>query len=276
MTSVKFSVVFVFVAILILAGSQSVRSFSGNPPEVLLSVVKNKNISTCNSCHGTGKMGSFPETGGISIDYEGDEMYESNKTYNVSVTIDTARNRHGFQMISLDNMNQSIGIFTIGNANQKVQEDALDNVSHISHNNIPNTNAATFSFTWQSPSTYTDTIRFYVIAVAADGNKQNTNDKVYYSSKKISHQALGYAHSLHENETRIYPTLVEDCFTIQAGRGEILTQIEIVDVRGKSVFFSAPNSEVTEIKRGLSMPSGWYVVQVKNGLGTSYHRIYLR
>ncbi|MFT5157117.1 MAG: hypothetical protein ACI83I_001675 [Bacteroidia bacterium] len=165
---------------LLIFNAFNAESYSGDPPEVLYSVVQNGNLSTCNSCHGKGKTGSIPETGGLEIDLDGKTKYEANKTYNVTVRVEKTNKRHGFQMIALDKNLKSIGTFIEESPNLKIQTDAINNVSHISHNNVPFSNDGVFRFQWKAPDNYTDEIKMYAIAVSANGNGNENGDSVYF------------------------------------------------------------------------------------------------
>lgn len=218
--------------VFVLNGLHNVSSFSGNAPEVLISIVKDGSLPTCNSCHAGGKTGKIPKTGGITITKQDQEWYSNNTEYSVEISIDTALQRHGLQVIALDTNLTDAGTFSESSDKLLVEKDAVENVSHLSHNNISNTDTNAFSFNWTSPSAYKGPITFHVIGVAANGDRGTGGDKVYYDTLAINYDANASLGRKLPLVFDIYPTLTSNYLNIVS---EDLSQgkIEIVDLNGR-------------------------------------------
>jgi len=224
-------------------------------------------------------MGSMKETGGITINFEGGNTYLNNVDYAITLTIDSARIRHGFQMAALDNDNKSVGTFT-ASSGQKVETDAVDKVAHISHNNLPNSNNAIFSFKWKAPLSYQDTVRFYVIAVAANGDKTNSNDIVHFTSKAITFSPMGGLEEIPNLALKIYPTIIENNFHVQWSSTEEVSSIKMWSTGGNQVLNYVPSiSEKVSgeliFQRNIDQPSGWYIMQIIKNNTPHYMRVFM-
>jgi len=200
-----YSFAFAMFAVVLVDGLRQANSYSGNPPEVLLSIVKDGSGPTCNSCHGNGNTGKIATTGGITVTKQDANLYANGIEYDLSVSIDEETSRHGFQFIALDDQGNSAGSFSEDDANISVEDDAVDGVSHVSHNNIPNSNSGTFQFKWTTPASYQGPITFHMIGVAADGNASNSGDKVYYDTMMLQYDAAVSVSDLALAPVTMYP-----------------------------------------------------------------------
>jgi len=204
LTLLAFALVFAFVLISNLA----VHSYSGNAPEVLISIAKDGSLPTCNSCHGGGPTGKIDRTGGITITKNDGNLYANNIDYNITLSIDTTAVRHGFQLIALDKDENSIGILSDTSADVNVEDDAVHSVTHVSHHNIQNNNDAIFNFNWKAPSSYKGDVTFHMIAVSANGNRQNTGDVVYYDTMTLYYDAAVSVENQFANSINVYPSVL--------------------------------------------------------------------
>lgn len=150
----------------------------------------------CTSCH-SGSLNPTPAnlanltlTGTFSGGgYIPDSSYSITLSYSQS-----GINKYGFELTTLrtDN-NAPVGSFTAGTGTST----ASQTVNGASRNYIRHTSAGTsgsgsrsWTFTWQAPSTNVDTISFYAIVNAANGNGQSSGDEIYAKEFKIASSSL--------------------------------------------------------------------------------------
>ncbi len=266
--------VLLFLAVLI-DGLNEANSYSGNPPEVLISVAKDGNTPTCNSCHGTGETGSIPTTGGITITKKDGNLYANNLEYDITLSVDRERNRHGFQFIALDDQGKSVGTLSEDDVNLNIEDDALDNVDHISHHNIPSMNGGTFQFKWTAPDSYQGAITFHMMAVAANGNAQNTGDSVFYETMSLTYDAAVGVDDLESNIVHLYPNPATDHVFVDNATSN-WESVELFNMNGRVVLSSALLSGLNEVQTG-DLNRGMYFVQLSNEEGAiATRRLILR
>jgi hypothetical protein len=211
-----------------------VQSYSGDAPEVLIAIVKNDASPTCASCHAGKPTGATPVTGGISLGKKDSNRYANGITYDITLSIDTMNKRHGFQFIALNDKMESIGTLSENSSALNIEDDAIYAVKHLSHSNIANTNDSFISFQWTAPATYKGNVRFHAIGVAGDGNRDNTNDKVYYSTFDLTYDAsVGLGEALDEF-VKIFPNPAADYIQINSGKDDY-QQYTILDIQGNVV-----------------------------------------
>lgn len=253
--------------IVLFDGLRSANSYSTDAPEVLISIVKNASVPTCNSCHGNGNMGSIPVTGDLTLTKPDGNLYAAGIDYPMTFSVDKARVRHGFQVIALDEQGNSVGTLSDTSDNVQVEVDAVHSVSHVSHHNLPNSNGNTFHFNWKAPTNYQGEITFHMIAVAANGNRSNDGDIVYYDTMKLRYDATVGINDFGKLNTIVYPTLTRSTIWINRESSETL-QASIFNREGQKVletFIYETHGSIDIAGLG----SGLYFVHLSNEQGAS-------
>lgn len=167
--------------------------YSNNPPTAMTNAPGEGN---CTSCHG-GSLNPTPAnltnltlsgafTGG---GYIPDSSYSITLSYSQS-----GINKFGFELTTLRTDNDDpVGSFTAGSGTST----ASQTVSGSSRNYIRHTSGGTsgsgsrsWTFTWKAPSTNVDTITFYAVVNAANGNTATSGDEIYAKEFKIATSTL--------------------------------------------------------------------------------------
>ncbi len=241
----------------------------------------------CLTCHSTFGLISPPQapTGGLTLLSSGGSTYANSQIYNLSLTIDTANIRHGFQMVALDSNKNEIGNFVATMPHTQVERIYMftqgDSMQHISHKDLPATNANTFTFNWQSPDTYTGPVTFYAFGVASNGNNTgdpqtatNPNgDRAYYGIWTYQYSPVSKIESLQNNNAiRIFPNTIP-AYSQQTVQIELqqentgTLQVDIIDINGRLMLSqtSFPFSGLVAIETP-ALPRGVYWVRIKKDM----------
>lgn len=157
---------------------------SGLPPEGYTGA----NGQYCNSCHSTNNLNT--EGGSIMVNGLPTTSYEPGKTYTFSITITHAqpnRSKWGFSIIALNKAGARAGSFGSTSAN------AIINGEELSHADAPATSLqASYTFSELSytaptqPGPDDETISFYYVANAANGNGSTSGDFIYAATHNAS------------------------------------------------------------------------------------------
>lgn len=251
--------------IVLFNGLRTAQSYSTDAPEVLISIVKDASVPTCNSCHGNGTMGAIPVTGDLTLTKADGNRYANGVDYPITFSIDKARTRHGFQVIALDDQGNSVGTLSDTSANVQVENDAIHSVSHVSHHNLPNSNNNTFYFNWKAPSSYQGEITFHMIAVAANGNRSNDGDIVYYDTMKLRFDAAVGLDRFASLNTVVYPTLASSMIWVER-QATGLMHVNFYNQEGRLEL--ATDIEESRSSIDVShLPSGLYFVELSDETG---------
>ncbi len=159
----------------------------------------------CTACHsGSVLDGSLQNSLAVTLNGDTVSAYEPSTTYTIRVSIATNPPKKGFQATVLDGNNQFAGTFTAltstaissGSSGRKYANHKLASTS-------PGTSV--WEWEWTSPDVDKGPLKFYLATNEANGNGQNTGDKIY-----LSQHNLGSVLSVKEvaalNELQVYVT----------------------------------------------------------------------
>jgi uncharacterized protein (TIGR03437 family) len=153
----------------------------------------------CTSCHsGTVNSG----TGSIKIKPANENTYTPGVKQRIQVEVaDPSQRRWGFELtarLASDLKNGQAGSFTPVDKNTQVVCDSGDpapcksasEVQFVTHTDAGTRNGTTgsvvFEFDWTPPATDLGPVRLYAAGNAANGNNQNTGDRIYMTSIELT------------------------------------------------------------------------------------------
>ncbi|OFV94779.1 MAG: hypothetical protein A3F68_12655 [Acidobacteria bacterium RIFCSPLOWO2_12_FULL_54_10] len=146
---------------------------------------------TCNQagCH----VGIALNGGPGSVVISAPDTYTSGATVPIAVTVsDPNQRRWGFELSVRTQPNgQQAGTLVPGGDGftQIVSEGGIQYIEHtFSGTRNGTTQGASFNFNWQAPPTSAGPVVFHVAANAANGDFNNTGDRIYSSSKTVQPQ----------------------------------------------------------------------------------------
>ena len=156
--------------------------------------------TTCTECHTGTAVGSSVQISFV----DGTNTYTPGQTKRVRVNVTDTATAYGFQATArlVSNLsNGQAGSFQPGEGMQVLCEDdrprpasgscaASAPVEFIEHSS-PRRGSGTFEFDWVAPSTDVGQVRFYVAANAANGNGQQTGDRIHNANFTASPAAGG-------------------------------------------------------------------------------------
>ena len=184
--------------LLIFLSSFAGLIFSSQPP---LGHSGADNNHYCNDCHSTNPLnviGGSVELTGLPTD-----GYVSGTKYSLSLksTHSAAdRKRWGFTIEARNGLNQAVGTFGSTNANAAINGNEL---SHL--NAVSTASQSTFTYdnlSWTAPANPTandQTITFYFVGNAANGNGASSGDFIYTGTKVISLQIQPLVYTFNGN-----------------------------------------------------------------------------
>jgi uncharacterized protein (TIGR03437 family) len=176
---------------------------------------------TCAECHSGTAVNSA--SGNARVTYSGGTNYVPGERGKFTVTItDTGggRSAFGFQAVAKLTSNAQAGAWVAGQGLKIVCEDDRNlpcrdtaPVQYVTHSQ-PRANG-TFEFEWTPPASASGNITVYVAGNAANGNGQNTGDRIYTSSITLMPAAAPQP-----NRPTISSGGVADAFNFQEGVAE--------------------------------------------------------
>ncbi len=159
--------------------------------------------TTCqkSGCHAN--VGNF--TGTVSISGVPDTVLP-NQTYTITLTQASNAIRGGFQLTCLDASNVKCGTLTAGTG---TSIGTLTGRQYIRQSTpkVLSGGVASWTFTWKAPATLVaDSLRFYFVSLAANGDGTNSGDKVLIGQKKAIFGATSASHEPDEATlVQLYP-----------------------------------------------------------------------
>jgi len=178
-----------------------------------------------------------------------------NQTYMITLTNTSNAVRAGFQLTCLDGSNAKCGTLTAGSGSNIGTFSARQYIRQSSPRNLVS-GSTSWTFSWQAPATLTgDSIRFYFVSLAANGNGNNGGDNVLKSSQKVIFQATSASHEADDAAlVQMYPnpavrlvqvklpTVVEGKLTLYNAAGKVVLE---------KMLNSDNQLDVSELPRGM-------------------------
>lgn len=216
---------------------------------------------TCANCHG----GTASNTDNVLTSDVPAAGYVPGTNYTITVTINGASSRKGFQVSPQSNSGMLIGTLTAGSGN------AIVGSKYITHTSAKTTNPGTWTFTWTAPSAGTGAVNFYGAFVS---NKNNITKQVLTVNEQTS---TGVSTPLDANSNfSTYPNPATNNFYLNlnlAVGGQV--EASLINLEGKQIS-TLFNGELSTGTHHLALDvnqikSGIYFLQV-NANGKSNHK----
>lgn len=136
----------------------------------------------CTDCH----AGSAMNGGNVNqITFSGaNNEYEPGVTYQMSLTLNGASGKNGFQIVALRNSDDT-GVGTWITSGGDVAVLTHSGKEYLSHS-TNGVSQATWNFEWTAPSTSQGSITFYIASNISNSNGMASGDDIYNSSFTIS------------------------------------------------------------------------------------------
>lgn len=187
---------------------------------------------TCgqSGCHSGGTY-----TGTVSISGIPDTVTAS-EIYTLTLTQTSNAVRAGFELTCLDGSNTMCGTLTAGAGSSiGTSTNGRKYARQSSPKNLSN-GSVSWTFIWKAPaSAANNSATFYFVSLAANGNGQNSGDKVLAATKAVVLKTSTPAHEPSGAEqVKLYPTLVQGVLNIdllEAASG----QLAVLDMSGKTM-----------------------------------------
>ncbi len=206
---------------------------------------------TCSKCHSGGNFGASV---GITTNIPG-SGYEANTAYNITVTTTSSASKHGFQLTAEKiNGATKIGTFTAG-SNSKTISGSNQSITH----NSPNDNS--WAFVWNSPASNLGEIKFYVSAIAANGNIGTTGDQVVTNSTG-NFNVLGLKKE-QQLDFAMYPNPSSDNLNIQLPSGVLKANVALFDLSGRLLLSSNVTAQNKRVNVA-DISTGVYLVKIQS------------
>ena len=203
---------------------------------------------SCTACHSATNNYSPQVTLTHNIPAEG---YTPGATYQLTLSVSSASNKHGFQLTAENANNQRQGTFqSTSNYTQ-----TTGNNQYIEHTSN-GTSRTSWTFNWTAPSTGGGDITFYAAVNATNGDNNSTGDTPVTFQQSI-HQVGIAKHTI--RGIYVFPNPVKDMLYISNNNCRLITGMEIFDMNGKEVFRSDGKNEKISLQH---LPAGLYLLKI--------------
>jgi len=213
------------IAIFFLLTPNVFSKLNGSPGAKTNSPMDGNNCTACHS--GTINSGSGVLSVATNIPTQG---YTIGQTYSITVQMSQSSiSRFGFE-ITCERGNAKIGSFGItDNTNTKF----VNNNDAVTHKQAGIT-SNTWTMNWTAPSVGGAPIVFYVSAVAANSNNQNSGDEVYTTTRSFA-EATTSVPEIQNNITAFVNPISKDIM-INAVEPIYISNFEVYDISAKLVY----------------------------------------
>ncbi len=198
----------------------------------------------CSACHG-----NTPNTAGIirvKLIDNGTEVttYTPGKTYDLELNILGSNEKIGFQLSVINDQNKAAGTISNNSSGTQVY---ISGSQQIWGHNTPGT--GTWTAKWTAPDANTGSVIFYVAAVFADGNGQNSGDYFNTFNVEINEESSNSNHTLFKSHNELIENPVKDQLKLQHS----VASAYIWNSEGKLIgkFFNSNQFEVNNIAPGV-------------------------
>lgn len=211
-------------------------------------------LENCTFCHSgaTNPIDSWITT---NIPEEG---FIAGETYQITLNaMDEEAVKFGFDLTAEDS-EAKVGTFTLTDVARTQLRPATNSVTHTTAGNEPVGHEITWQFEWTAPETSSGEVTFYAAVNAANGNGQNTGDKIYQTSQSYTQFFVGIADNLLMDEVNVYPNPATSFVNVNLPEN---AELRIVNLSGQLVNY-VQNTATTERIDLSNLANGVYFVQV--------------
>ena len=220
------------IAICLLLTSNVFSKLNGSPGAKTDSPMDGNNCTACHS--GTVNSGNGSILVGTDIPVQG---YTSGQTYFIAVQlIQTTINRFGFEITCEEGNfgSNKTGSFGISDPTTTKFTNNNAAVTHT-QSGISGSGSKTWNMNWTAPtSSVSGGVVFYVSALFANGNGNNSGDEVYTTSRSFSESTS----SINENENSIttFVNPLSKDIMINAEESIRISNLKVNDISSKLVY----------------------------------------
>ena len=202
----------------------------------------------CTACHALTNNFSPQVTLTHNIPPEG---YTPGATYQLTLSVSSSANKHGFQLTAEDVNRQRQGTFqSTGNYTQTVGNNQyIENTSN-------GTSRTSWTFNWTAPTTNNGEITFYASVNATNGDNNTTGDTPVTFQQAVPQ--VGIAKQTIRG-IYVYPNPVKNILFISNNASFEITQLEIFNMQGKKVFLSDGKTEKISLQH---LTAGLYLLKI--------------
>ena len=257
----KFKSTFFFLGTLMVWGLLTSTLRNPNNPPLGNTGAPNETTCAKSGCH----LNPGSITGTVSLSGLPDTV-TPNQTYMITLTNTSTAVKAGFQLTCLDATNTKCGTLTAGTGSNTGNFSNRQYVRQSTPKNLSG-GSTSWTFSWKAPATLAvDSIHFYFVSLAANGNGNNSGDNVLKSSKKVILAATSASHEpddaalvqLYPNPAVRFvqiklPTVSEAALTLYDAAGKIMLQ---------KTLNSDNQLDVSELPRGI------YLAKIQVGTKT--------
>jgi hypothetical protein len=244
--------IYTFLAILSVPTILLTYSFSGGSPGGKSgSPIDNAN---CTQCHAGA---TNPIDGWIASDIP-DEGFTAGETYLITLNAtDEDAARFGFELTA-ESGDSKIGTFTITDADRTQLKATSNSVTHTFTGTDPIGHDITWSFEWTAPDPSPDEVSFYAAINAANGNGQNSGDKVYLTSRAHNQFFVGIADNMLKEQVNVYPNPATSFVNVNMPDN---AELRLINITGQEMMYQKNTSGSERIDLS-NLAAGVYFVQV--------------
>ncbi|MFK8037299.1 MAG: choice-of-anchor V domain-containing protein [Crocinitomicaceae bacterium] len=218
--------------------------------------------SDCTSCHLGAVLSSI---GVVDFDFDGLDtaQYVPGGIYNIGISVSSGI-KNGFQLTILNGNNQNAGSFIDGVNTSTVTAIGRNYIRHDSSLGIQN-----WQFQWQAPVNDLGNLRAFYVVNKANGNNENTGDKIYLGSDLIYSALAVNVDEIDHNPNHI--KCIWDASTKQFRLDYLLVKESRILVNVQSLTGQLIQSTTIGVKAegqyhqmisGHAIPNGIYIISV--------------
>jgi len=244
--------IYALLAILSVPAILLTYSFSsGSPGGKTGSPMDNAN---CTQCHAGA---ATPIDNWISSDIP-EQGFTAGETYTITLNaMDQAAVRFGFELTA-EGDESKIGTYTVSEPSRTKLVSANTAITHTNGGTDPIGHEITWSFEWTAPDPSPTQVTFYAAVNAANGNGQNTGDKIYLTSQSYNQFFVDIADNSLREQLKLYPNPATTFVNVNT---PVNAELSVVNITGQEVL-NRKNTAATERIDLSNLADGIYFVQV--------------
>jgi len=188
------------------------------------------------------------------------EGYTPGITYTLTATgIHDGVVKFGFELTAEDSIGK-VGTFEVTDINRTHLTTADAAVTHTLGGTTPTGNTNTWSVDWTAPADGVGDIIFYAAFNAANGNDENTGDRIYITSQQYPEFHAGIGDNKLKAKIKLYPNPASTFINVDLPDK---SELKIINMIGQEVI-NRKNTSASERINLSHLSSGVYFVQVSN------------